>query len=135
MTVSNYDIGFRVAAVPEPSGDFDEDGDTDGADFLIWQQGDSPFALSDSDLAFWEDDFGYNADFDDDNDIDGADFLIWQRGESHTPLSAGDLAAWELNFGETLSSAVAAEVSTPEPSSLLLASLAGVLLDSHRRRV
>jgi hypothetical protein len=50
-------------------------------------------------------------------------------------VSSFDLTAWELNFGETLSSAVAAGVSTPEPSTLLLVSLAGVLLGSRRRRI
>ena len=47
-------IGFRVASLPEPSADFDEDGDVDGADFLYWQLNDG----SESNLAFWESQFG-----------------------------------------------------------------------------
>ena len=43
--------------------DFDEDGDVDGDDFLIWQS------------SFGNDDGG---DADDDGDTDGDDFLIWQ---------------------------------------------------------
>ncbi len=37
-----------------PAGDFDFDGDVDGADFLLWQQGGSPDPFSSSDLADWE---------------------------------------------------------------------------------
>jgi Tol biopolymer transport system component len=39
-------------------GDFDHDGDVDGRDFLIWQRGGSPIALSASDLADWQTNFG-----------------------------------------------------------------------------
>jgi len=39
-------------------GDFDDDGDVDGADFLRWQRGGSPDSLSAEDLADWEDNFG-----------------------------------------------------------------------------
>jgi len=44
--------------LPAPPGDFDEDGDIDGHDFLVWQQGGSPDPLSASDLADWEANFG-----------------------------------------------------------------------------
>lgn len=39
-------------------GDFDFDGDVDGADFLAWQRGGSPTPLSSADLALWEGNFG-----------------------------------------------------------------------------
>ncbi len=39
-------------------GDFDCDGDVDGEDFLLWQQGGSPNPLSASDLADWEANYG-----------------------------------------------------------------------------
>ena len=39
-------------------GDFDLDGDVDGADFLMWQRGESPNQLSQSDLADWGANFG-----------------------------------------------------------------------------
>ncbi len=41
-----------------PPGDFDFDGDVDGNDFLIWQQGGSPNSLSQSDLADWQTNYG-----------------------------------------------------------------------------
>lgn len=66
------------------------------------------------------------ADFDGDGDVDGSDFLLWQRDPS-----VGSLASWEENFGTVLPAAVA--VSTPEPSSLLMASLAGLLFCTRRR--
>lgn len=40
------------------AGDYDGDGDADGADFLSWQRGDSPSPLSLSDLADWKANFG-----------------------------------------------------------------------------
>ena len=39
-------------------GDFDEDGDVDGQDFLKWQRGESPHPFSASDLAEWETYYG-----------------------------------------------------------------------------
>ena len=42
----------------EVAGDFDFDGDVDGADLLLWQRGGSPNPLGASDLAAWEANFG-----------------------------------------------------------------------------
>ena len=39
------------------SGDFDNDGDVDGSDFLHWQRGESPNPLSAADLASWQANF------------------------------------------------------------------------------
>jgi hypothetical protein len=39
-------------------GDFDYDGDVDGRDFLIWQQGNSPGHLSAADLGAWQTNYG-----------------------------------------------------------------------------
>lgn len=40
------------------SADFDLDGDVDGHDFLAWQRGESPNALSAGDLALWQAEYG-----------------------------------------------------------------------------
>jgi hypothetical protein len=40
------------------SGDFDGDSDVDGDDFLLWQRGQSPEALSETDLADWMANYG-----------------------------------------------------------------------------
>ncbi|MDZ4656408.1 MAG: hypothetical protein SH868_02390 [Bythopirellula sp.] len=39
-------------------GDFDEDGDVDGADLLKWQRGESPTPMSATDLAAWQNSYG-----------------------------------------------------------------------------
>jgi hypothetical protein len=64
-------------------------------------------------------------DFDVDGDADGFDFLKWQRGEVSSPPSASDLAAWEANYGAPLA---AVSTAVPEPTSLILLSLGGLLI-------
>lgn len=39
-------------------GDFDNDDDVDGRDFLIWQRGNSPHSLTAGDLALWRNSYG-----------------------------------------------------------------------------
>ena len=54
--VLNLEIAsFTIVEVPPAgSGDFDEDGDVDGADFLVWQQGFGAGTFDASDLADWQ---------------------------------------------------------------------------------
>ena len=80
------------------------------------------------------------ADFDSDGDTDGADFLIWQRNNgtaSGASLSTGDadgdgavnaadLAIWKSGFGP--GPALGAASAVPEPASVSLATLAGLLI-------
>ncbi|MCC7084490.1 MAG: hypothetical protein IT427_05740, partial [Pirellulales bacterium] len=85
-------------------GDFDADGDVDGADFVAWQ---THFpTLSGATLA--------DGDGDGDGDVDGADFVLWQ---THFPF---------------LSSQGAAPV--PEPNAAGLALVAAVSLLGYRLR-
>ena len=112
--------GYTVLTVltPEPGGDFDFDGDVDGADLLAWQRGESPMPSSEYDLDAWKECFGTSTsgDYDADGDVDGADFLAWQRGESPDPLSSTDLAIWRQHFlGVTNGPATAA---VPEPGAI-----------------
>jgi hypothetical protein len=51
-------IGPTVSTDP---GDFDNDGDVDGRDFLIWQRGGSPTPRSAADLAAWQANYGEGA--------------------------------------------------------------------------
>ncbi len=44
--------------VAQAPGDFDNDGDVDGRDFLAWQRGESPDPLSAGDLADWQLNYG-----------------------------------------------------------------------------
>ncbi|BBO31159.1 hypothetical protein [Lacipirellula parvula] len=93
--------------------------------------------------------FGFNTalagDFDLNGVVDGADFLAWQRqfGTNVTPgtgadadgdglVDGDDLAVWQGNFGATAAAPVAAAV--PEPSALLLGTLAVAGVAGLRRR-
>jgi len=70
-------------------------------------------------------------DFDADGDTDGADFLKWQKGGVSSPPSASDLTAWEAYYAAPLA---AFSTAVPEPNSLALISLSGLLaLGSFRR--
>ena len=111
-------MGHHVEFV-EP-GDFNGDGNYDGADFLMWQRDPSVGTLAD-----WEANYGTTptqpGDFDGNGIVDGHDFLEWQLDPS-----AGSLADWEANYGlgASLSTTSAA---VPEPSTwfgLLFAMLA-----------
>jgi len=75
---------------------------------------------------------GLAGDFDIDGDVDGADFLMWQLGFG-TIYDADDLADWEANYGAVapLSERSAA---VPEPNSLALLSLGGILVLHSLRR-
>ncbi len=66
-------------------------------------------------------------DFDADGDVDGRDFLAWQRNPS-----IGNLANWQANYGVG-AGLIATGTAVPEPSSLLLAALAGSLFYLCRR--
>jgi hypothetical protein len=68
-------LSISAALVP---GDFDSDGDVDGADFVIWQTN-FP-AASGHVLA--------TGDADGDGDVDGADFVVWQTNFPYTPSPA-----------------------------------------------
>jgi hypothetical protein len=54
----NYDVSFNNLSVVDAPGSFDTDYDADGRDFLQWQRGLSPHALSAADLAEWQASFG-----------------------------------------------------------------------------
>jgi YVTN family beta-propeller protein len=50
--------GFAIQPLPVIPGDFNGDGNVDGRDFLQWQRGASPNALSASDLTDWHANYG-----------------------------------------------------------------------------
>lgn len=56
--INNANTSFTLVAPPDPTGDFDNDGDVDGRDFLKWQRGESPDPLSADDLAIWQEEYG-----------------------------------------------------------------------------
>jgi len=50
--------GFKQFPPEEILGDYDSDGDVDGIDFLVWQQGGSPNGATSGDLMLWQGNFG-----------------------------------------------------------------------------
>jgi hypothetical protein len=99
------DIFLNYAAVgPAVPGDFDGDGDVDGADFVAWQTN-FPTATG----AVYQ-----QGDADFDGDVDGADFVVWQTNFPF-PTSPGTSPV-------------------PEPTTLLLGAIAAVGLLAIRRR-
>jgi hypothetical protein len=82
-----------------------------------------------------------NADYNDDGDVDGADFLLWQRqfsesvtafsgadGNGNGMVDAPDLALWKSGFGSATAAGSVATAAVPEPGSLLLGGIGGLLL-------
>jgi hypothetical protein len=96
-----YTLG--LATVSAHPGDFDGDGDVDGADFVAWQTN-FPTATG-ATLA--------QGDADGDGDVDGADFVVWQTNFPFTP-------------GPGTS-------PVPEPHSLLLAIAGGLFVARWRK--
>ena len=115
--VGNFDPPVTPDATTATTGDFDSDGDTDGADLLAWQRGlgrtGAPLSAGDAngdgvvgagDLSMWKSGFaaaaataGMSGNFDGDADVDGADLLKWQRGT----VASATLTQWKGNFGRT----------------------------------
>lgn len=88
-----------------PTGDFDDDGDADGKDFLTWQ---SNYGLSGASLT--------------QGDADG-----------NGTVNDADLAVWRSQFGQT-GLATAAVSTVPEPATFVPAMLAAAGLGAARRR-
>lgn len=98
VRISNVALGagdfIFGSTTPPHAGDFNGDGDVDGADFFAWQTN-FPTSMS----ATLED-----GDADGDGDVDGADFVVWQ---TNFPFTSGSGAA-----------------PVPEPTAAILAALA-----------
>ena len=93
-------FGWRAEYLPntvrllaEFGADFDEDGDVDGDDLVIWQ---GNYSMSGADHT--------DGDADDDGDVDGRDFLTWQRQYTGPGMLVGSVS-----------------VAVPEPASVVLA--------------
>jgi hypothetical protein len=99
FTLNAARMAIFSAATTVP-GDFDSDGDVDGADFVAWQ---TNFPTADGATLNM-------GDADGDFDVDGADFVVWQ---THFPTSS-------LPGGAPV----------PEPSGIAIAMIAAVALSA-----
>ena len=97
---------FQIQLTPLFSGDFDEDQDVDGADFLAWQRG---FGISENATLA-------QGDANSDGAVDGEDLIVWQQQAATVALSA-------------LTEVV------PEPNRAALLILAFLLLNLPRMRM
>ena len=95
-----------IVALTYYDGDFDADGDVDGADFLVWQAGFGTATYASP----------RNGDADWDADVDADDNLLWQA-----------------NFG-VAASAASGMAGVPEPSSFVLLLFGGLSLLAYARR-
>jgi hypothetical protein len=97
MALDEMAFILKAPAPPLHAGDFDGDGDVDGADFVAWQ---TNFPKSSSAVLA-------AGDADGDGDVDGADFVVWQtnfpftpgQGQSSVPEPA---AAWLFSMGSVI---------------------------------
>ena len=106
VAFDNINLSLVDVVVEPPVGDadFDNDGDVDGRDFLIWQRG---FGLPDA--------LNQDGDADDDDDVDGDDLVIWQT-----------------KYGET--EPLVSSVAVPEPAiGMMILTALGSLLAVRRR--
>jgi hypothetical protein len=71
----NYQFDFHVKSATH-DGDFDGDGDVDGADFVAWQTTFPRPPTIDPEQG---------GDGDGDTDVDGADFVVWQTNFPYVP--------------------------------------------------
>jgi hypothetical protein len=73
---------------------------------------------------------GIPGDYNNSGKVDGTDFLVWQRGVGGAH-NAGTLTTWRNNYGNPPAEPAAAAV--PEPSTLGLLLVAGVMAGLRRR--
>ena len=109
QSLSNFVIKSNGTILPAEPGDFDLDGDVDGNDFLIWQNG---YGTA-SGATVWK------GDTDHDGDVDGNDFLAWQNNYGSSVL---------IGLGD------ASFATVPEPGTLALLAAGGAAVAYLRRR-
>ena len=122
--------------IPGITGDYNNNGTVDAADYVVWRKNDGTQDGYDT----WRANFGASAagpslpgDFNANGTVDAADYVVWRMGLG-TIYTQDDYNDWQANFGATLGSGSSSAFPTPpsafdnavpEPSALLLMMLAG----------
>jgi hypothetical protein len=78
---------------------------------------------------------GLPGDFNDDGIVDAADYVVWRKGLG-AEYTQDDYEGWHENFGSTpgaASTGASTQAAVPEPTSILIISLAGLCLASRLR--
>jgi hypothetical protein len=126
---------FDVVQPDTSTGDFNNDGMVDAADFVWWvKNGGSP-----EDYELWSRDYatlpgatGTNGDFNDDGAIDVADYVMWRKLGGNN----ADYLMWQQTFGVSLpGSGGSAAAGVPEPSVVVLLIVAACGAALSRKRV
>jgi hypothetical protein len=146
-------------------GDYDYDGDVDGADYVAWQtafpwssapiwplpDGDGNGKVDGADFIIWQTNFPYiptaasliPGDFDGNDKVDGADFIIWQTNAPRVnPTLAtgdadgdGDVDGADFVVWQTNFPYPPSPATVPEPSTIALALLSVPAIFALRRRL
>ena len=107
---------FAIGPTHHRPGDYDGDGDVDGADFLRWQRDGG----TQQELELWQHHLGEGpvvpGDLDCDGDVDGADFLYWQRDGG----TEAELNQWRQYYGNGIQLDAASFETVPEPRAVQL---------------
>jgi hypothetical protein len=120
--VPDLNDSFQIlSSLNDLSGSFDSVAYPALAAGLMWQLN---YGLNDVTLSIVP---AFAGDFDFDGDVDGRDFLLWQRNPS-----VGDLADWQGNYGN---SSLSASVAVPEPGTVVLVGIIGMVAALGRKHV
>lgn len=103
------DLGWTVIAPPASSGDYNQDGIVNAADYTVWRNslGQGANLAADGNTSMW---------------IDGGDFAVWKANYGEGVGSGATVSSSEL---------IAADV--PEPKTCTLLVVAGLLILSYQR--
>ena len=118
-----------VATIP---GDFDGNGVVNHLDLEVWEAGFGTIYTG-LDFLVWQQNLTPTlpGDFNNDNVVNHLDLITWQEGYSSGLYDGLDFLVWQQNLGA--GSVQINSTPVPEPTSIVLASLAAVIFSRRRR--
>ncbi len=155
---------FGETALVNLIGDYNNDGHVDAADYTVWRDAmangttslvndPTPGVVDEHDYAAWRAHFGETGDtlllgdYNDDGQVDTADYTAWRDAMTDgsmflvndpTPgvVDESDYVYWKTHFGTTIGTnlGTGALTNVPEPGSVALLLLGGIMVSISRRR-